>query len=324
VKAMKSFAKRCLASRASLSCMSLVRSVTARGGLRVVNFHRVLADTTPADDYRRRMWEPTESEFERTIAHLSSKYPVVPLSSAMSGVLDQKKLTVAVTFDDGYLDNADRAVPILREYNMHCTIFVSTDAIDGKQLWFQKLYRLVATATTPVRTEWDGREFSLDDRAQTIESIASGLKQQPMAVIEERIDSLAASTETAETDDTERMMSWDDVKRISGDGLIEIGSHTVSHPNLTLLDNDTLDRELRQSMHAVKSATGQKDILLAYPNGQYDRRVAAAAAGVRYLAAFTMTSGINRKSTDRHAMHRDYVGAEPRDIDLRLHGISRR
>jgi peptidoglycan/xylan/chitin deacetylase (PgdA/CDA1 family) len=79
-------------------------------------------------------------------------------------------------------------------------------------------------------------------------------------------------------------MRWDELAALAGDGW-EIGSHTVTHPRLTRTDDAQLARELRDSREAVEAALGRPCPTLAYPYGDVDGRVVAAARAAGYEAA---------------------------------------
>jgi peptidoglycan/xylan/chitin deacetylase (PgdA/CDA1 family) len=85
--------------------------------------------------------------------------------------------------------------------------------------------------------------------------------------------------------------SWDELGRLTEAGW-EIGSHTRTHPHLTSLDDGALERELRGAREDCATATGLPCSSLAYPFGETDARVAAAARAAGYSAAATLADRI--------------------------------
>jgi peptidoglycan/xylan/chitin deacetylase (PgdA/CDA1 family) len=73
----------------------------------------------------------------------------------------------------------------------------------------------------------------------------------------------------------------------------EIGSHTVSHADLTTLDDDALDTELRDSKSQLETVTGASVTGIAYPFGSYDARVIATAQALGYTAGRSVEDGYN-------------------------------
>ncbi len=82
-------------------------------------------------------------------------------------------------------------------------------------------------------------------------------------------------------------MSWPELQRLEQAGW-EIGSHTVTHPHLTTLDNDALARELRESRAACERALGHPVKSIAYPYGDVDARVLRATAAAGYTSGASL------------------------------------
>lgn len=107
-------------------------------------------------------------------------------------------------------------------------------------------------------------------------------------------------------------MDWDALRGLAGRA-VEIGSHTVGHPHLTRLGDAELQRELRDSRSRIEDELGRPCPFLAYPFGEEDARVRAAAAAGGYEAAFALPGREDR--IDRFALPR--VGAYRGDHGLR-------
>jgi peptidoglycan/xylan/chitin deacetylase (PgdA/CDA1 family) len=80
-------------------------------------------------------------------------------------------------------------------------------------------------------------------------------------------------------------MTWDELRGLVERGL-EVSSHTVSHPHLPLLSDDELAAELRDSKQHLEDELGRSCTVLAYPFGECDDRVRAAAKAAGYEVAF--------------------------------------
>ena len=89
----------------------------------------------------------------------------------------------------------------------------------------------------------------------------------------------------------------------------ELDSHTLSHPDLTTLDDATLARELSHSRRELQRRFGVPANFFAYPAGRYDARVQAAAEAAGYTAATTVEEGIASRRDDPFALHRVRVNA---------------
>ena len=82
-------------------------------------------------------------------------------------------------------------------------------------------------------------------------------------------------------------MSWDELREHADRGL-RIGSHTVSHPHLTRVSDAELGRELDDSKGEIEAELGRPCRELAYPYGEQDERVRAAARRAGYERAYAL------------------------------------
>lgn len=101
---------------------------------------------------------------------------------------------------------------------------------------------------------------------------------------------------------------------------IEIGSHTVTHPQLTKVDEATVAAELGDSADEIEAAGLPRPRSFAYPHGEWSQAIAAAAQEAGYSAAFTIDCGAVQAGSDRNALPRIEVLASdtPRRLRLKL------
>jgi peptidoglycan/xylan/chitin deacetylase (PgdA/CDA1 family) len=83
-------------------------------------------------------------------------------------------------------------------------------------------------------------------------------------------------------------MNWNELRAVAERG-IEIGSHTLTHPHLPKLSDAEVARELRESRSQLEDELGRPCRYLAYPYGDTDDRIAAAAQRAGYDAAFALS-----------------------------------
>jgi peptidoglycan/xylan/chitin deacetylase (PgdA/CDA1 family) len=125
------------------------------------------------------------------------------------------------------------------------------------------------------------------------------------------VGELAAET-SAPADEVETMR-WDELRELLERG-VEVGSHTVSHPRLTRLSDAELEGELGRSKEQLEDELGRPCPFLAYPFGDQDARVRAAARRAGYAGAFALPG--ERRPLDPYAVPR--VGVYRKDTRLRL------
>nr|ADC35833.1 polysaccharide deacetylase [uncultured bacterium 89] len=195
----------------------------------ILTYHSVdgsgsIISVTP-DLFRRQM----QTLVERRV-------PVIPLDRILAG-----NTGVALTFDDGYQNFADAALPVLIEFHLSATVFVVSGLCGSLGTW----------------------------------KSAPGIPRLPL-------------------------MHWNTVRQLPAN-LITLGSHSVSHPDLTRISGDNVAVELHDSRREIEDRTGRPVSLLAYPYGSVNAAVRAAAQ-----RDYAMSCGTQL----------NYLGAEPDGFDL--------
>ena len=99
------------------------------------------------------------------------------------------------------------------------------------------------------------------------------------------------------------MLSWDQLRAIAGAG-IEIGGHTVTHPQLDQLPPDLLGKELADSKNELESQLGQPVSGVAYPFGYSSRLVRAHAACAGYEYGCVVGNRLATGASDQFALPR--------------------
>jgi len=253
-----------------------VLSMPTRGTLSILIFHRVLrqADLLLPD-------LPDSATFERLVALLVARCAVLPLDEAISrfkrGELPGS--AVAITFDDGYADNHDVAMPILKRHGISATFFIATGYIDGGIMWNDRIIesirhtkvgqldlRALELGTLAVNT--------LDERRAAVTTLLPRLKHLPGDARSAAVDRIVENTRTGRLP-LDLMLSSAQVVQMAADGM-EIGAHTVSHPILASEQVSAARREICASRDHLADLLRIPIRTFAYPNGR---------PGVDYLAA---------------------------------------
>ncbi len=286
----------------------LIALFTARNRrLCILNYHRVLETADPLVTA-----EPDVVAFRWQMRLLAQCFNVLPLSEAMAalaaGTLPPR--AVCITFDDGYRSTHDVALPILVEYGLPATVFVSSGFLNTGTMWNDQILETVRSL-----------------RDETLDLSEFGLPSQSLASVAERKLAIDSLTEHAKYLPPQRRHDLIvKLGELAGDGLrdelmltremvcnllrkgVEIGAHTVSHPILALLDDEHARQEIEQSKRQLESVTAQPISLFAYPNGKvgldFDQRHVAMAQQAGFAAAFTTGFGAATREHDRFQIPR--------------------
>jgi peptidoglycan/xylan/chitin deacetylase (PgdA/CDA1 family) len=262
-----------------------------------------------------RFSESDESEatsaraFAGQLAYLVAHYRLVPLSfiaERLASGLDLPARVAAITIDDGYCDAYQIAFPLLRRYRAPATIFVVADFVARRTwLWPDKLRYVTWHTREPEleATTGDGTlRLALGDRASRLEAagrVNAMLKTLPNEAKDAALDCLAARLGVRLPDLPPEQFSsvtWDELREMNAAGL-EVGSHTLTHPILTQVSEEQLQREVRESRLQLEARLGQKVDLFCYPNGDYNARVQREVARAGYRCAVTTEYGLNERGS---------------------------
>jgi peptidoglycan/xylan/chitin deacetylase (PgdA/CDA1 family) len=113
------------------------------------------------------------------------------------------------------------------------------------------------------------------------------------------------------------LLDWSELGELAAEGW-EIGSHTVSHGDLTGLDNGNLASELLISKKTLEDRLGREILALSYPYGRHDERVRQAARDAGYRLAVTIRHGKNTPGEDLFQLKRIIIKRKDTLLDLSL------
>ena len=246
----------------------------------VLLFHRV-ADVR--NDLHGLAVSP--ATFRSQLEHLLAEgWRVVPLRTIAEAAAngDPGDRVLALTFDDGYLDNLEAAAPILRGLGLPATFFLTTEP------------RACRT-----RFWWDVLADALgQDRAAHAEWYAR-FKTSPPAVRDDLLLRLARETSVPLISDTVGPMLEHELGRLREFPLIEIGAHTVHHPSLLNLPAEDCHREVSESRSALERLTGRPVTSFAYPFGTMSPDAVDAVMAAGFEIAVTLQNRVLRPREHR-------------------------
>jgi peptidoglycan/xylan/chitin deacetylase (PgdA/CDA1 family) len=280
-------------------------SLRVKGGYRplVLGYHRVVTDFEEAARHDMPSMLIGTAMFERHLDSLGRHFRFVSLDEVGQAVQSGtafREPVAAVTFDDGYADVYENAMPILKRKGIPAASFVVTDLV-GKLAWqvHDKLYHLVEKGFSV----WDNPRRQLHGVLTDLGLPASDIlkdraaSRSPLLTVSALLPNLSRS-------DVQRVMAylecnvgngfinvpqsmtWEMLKQMRQDGFT-VGSHTKSHVSLPMESPAVTDDELRGSKAMLEEGLGERIDHFAYPGGQFTPNVVEALARCGYRYAYT-------------------------------------
>lgn len=287
----------------ALAC-STVRQIAALGPLRnrlsILIYHRVLAspDSLFPDEIDAR-------RFEQQLRFLKSSFTPISLSEALDGLRNNTlpPRAACLTFDDGYADNAEVALPLLQKHGVSATVFVATGFLGGGRMWNDTIIELIRNAPDRIDLSPVGHGVlaldSIAARRKAIDILLGALKYVPMEQRLEQVDAIARLVPVTLRRDL--MMSQAQVRQLHQAG-IEIGAHTVHHPILARLPAAEARREIADGKNALEAMIDAPVRLFAYPNGKpgqdYQAEHVAMVRELGFEGAVSTSWGAARPGSD--------------------------
>jgi peptidoglycan/xylan/chitin deacetylase (PgdA/CDA1 family) len=276
--------------------------------LQILIYHRVLGKLDPLQPS-----EPSCEEFDWQMDLIASFFNVLPLEQAVEMLRNDKlpPLALCITFDDGYADNLEIALPILRKYSLPATIFVATGYLDGGIMFNDAVLECLRQCDRPAL---DLREIglesvyasnSIEERRGLFKQIISALKYLPSSVRDNRVARLVEITGV--TPPNNLMLKRQQLPTLLKQD-VDIGAHTVSHPILSKLSIIEAQREIAESRDYLNACLPQPVKLFAYPNGipnrDYTKEHAELLPVLGFKAGVTTAPGHSTRKTSPYELHR--------------------
>ena len=260
--------------------------------------------------------------FELHLRYLKKRFTVISFSD-LSYILEGKLLVknpLIVTVDDGYCDFAKVAMPLLEKYEVPATLFVTTRFVDG-EIWLWPdivTYAVSRTPKTEIEVFDSESPFLLrtpeeKELASTrIQNICKRLAEEDKAeFLMELSDRLGVQIPLYPPAEFQPV-SWKDLKHFDT-RLVEVGSHTVTHPILSRVAAEHAQKEIEESKEYIENKLGREVLAFAYPNGMpgdYTTENKETLRETGYNYAVSCTFGFNTPDSDVFELKRITVQYE--------------
>lgn len=304
--------KKRLAARlvSTAGLRALLARLLPRDGVVILNYHRI--GDGSVSPYDRALWSASEDGFDSQLRFLKTDCDVIGLDQLDQALQVRGGRHVAITFDDGYLDNYRLAFPALRRHALPAAFFVATGFIDGQRLpWWDEIALRVRTSESerldlrdwfaePVALPAGDREATIVALLRKYKSLQAGDAQAFLVRLREQA-SCGQCTEAPQ-----HWMDWSMIREMAAGGMT-IGGHTVTHPVLAALPRERQWDEISGCAQRLQQELGARMRYFAYPVGSRwafndDSKACLEALGVD--RAFSYYGGLATRRAERYDVPR--------------------
>ena len=221
----------------------------------------------------------------------------------------------AITFDDGYRDNYSEALPILQQYGIPATFYITAGCVEARDLlWTSKLrYYFMATHERTLHLRQPTSQV-LDlsspaarqaSYAHTVALIKSAGRRRGGDEVFQEVEAALKVTNLDPLKDS--MLSWEEIREMSRAGMC-IGAHTLTHPNLPGLPPEAAEAEVAGSKVLIEERIKVPVDHFAYPNGRgvshFNDTVTEIVRQAGFLTSVTSISGPVHQTDDLFTLRR--------------------
>lgn len=273
----------------------------------VINYHRVLEASDPLLDS-----EPDLQTFTWQMALLADCFNVMPLSEGVQALYEGclPPRAVCITFDDGYRSTYELAHPVLQQFGLPATVFVTSGHVGTDNMWNDKI---IETIRSYPGRELDLRKvdlgvYKVHDTASKKDAIDKLIRNSKYLGTQGRHDLMDELDKLMEGQfSVNQMLTSDMILQMFKHGF-SIGAHTVSHPILARMDDDAARQEITECKSHLETLIGKPIEFFAYPNGKvitdFDERHVSMVRDAGYVASFTTTTGASTRQSHRFQIPR--------------------
>jgi peptidoglycan/xylan/chitin deacetylase (PgdA/CDA1 family) len=270
----------------------------------ILMYHSVMPDPDQHVDSLNGIIH-SQSSFRQQMELLAREYHPISLDELTTQLRTGGSLhrrSVVITFDDGYSDNYEVAMPILNELGVPATFYVTVDCVENRKLpWPSRLRWTLHKTSLAQWTDSRGKAWNLTDsaiREQAYSAACGECCRLSGKIQDEYVDRFERDLDAAAPSSLRSlMMTFDQVKGLLRHGHV-VGSHTMSHPNIVHVTEQEAHRELGESKQRLESRLGSPIKHFSYPCPAlfppWNEKTVEQCRASGYESAVTTHSGVIR------------------------------
>jgi peptidoglycan/xylan/chitin deacetylase (PgdA/CDA1 family) len=276
--------------------LSLYHRLRNRQVLTVAMFHRVLKRDDPRWETALPSWTLADDVFDECLAFFKRHYALVTLDdvkASLEGACRLPPKSLLITFDDGFADNSDYALPLLRKHGAPATVFISSDVIGrNERLWTEDLLWAFTAGRLHQRDLASLYALLMGETACDVEDprlVWEIVRRGPelgKAQVEAALSALKIDLHRVEH--PRQMLTRSEIANLARNG-ISIGAHGKTHTALTFSSDITSELcSPRVVLDDILALHHQRSVdALSFPHGAYTSEIVDRALAAGYALAFT-------------------------------------
>ena len=273
--------------------LALARNWVRREGTVVLTFHRVLSDQELTQTGSLPGMIVRSETFDSFLEYAARELEIMDLAHSPQWA-PGPRLKIAVTFDDGWCDNASGAFPIAAKHRAPITVFIVPQRT-GSVLPFWPERAAAVIGRGPANQSPEHQTY-IEQVIERLKVLNATERNQVM----ERI----RHGDTAGSAAIDRTMNWEQIRELRNGGVV-FGSHTSTHEILTGIPAEQAEQEITASRKLIEGQLGAACELFSYPNGNHSGEICRQVARAGYKYAFlNQTPGVWTRDCDPYKVPR--------------------
>jgi peptidoglycan/xylan/chitin deacetylase (PgdA/CDA1 family) len=219
-------------------------------------------------------------DFERQLRYLKTAANIVSLEDFFLGKFEKNRTNIAITFDDGYLNNLENALPLLEKFNVKASIYITgLGSTEDKIIWADFLQ--ISCFRREKSFELRNEEYEIKNKVALRKSDGKALleivklEKAEYAFKQEIYEVLKNDFEKVKGESSEywQLMNDEEIKKMAASPMITIGSHGFGHNNLGTIDFIDAQDEVKKSKEYLQNLIQTEVKEIAFPDGSYSPEV---------------------------------------------------
>ena len=283
-----------------LGVMRVLEMVRAKPGIFIINHHRV--GDAASGRFDRDVFSASADSFDLQVKYCKEHFNIVAgeeLEELVSGKTPLKRLHVAITFDDGYINDYTTSFEILKANGCAAAFFLVPEYVGTSTIpWWDEVAYLVRNSPRPHITLSTPAPLTVTlgtDREPAIRTVLRHYKRPDNLHGEMLLAELRNQADCELPAARRRFITWEEAREMKAAGMV-IGSHTQTHGILGQMSPDAQEWELVESKKNIEANLGDKIDSLAYPvgiRGTFSETTEKIASSAGYRMCFSFYGGIN-------------------------------